>query len=118
MKARGLSSSVLDRKVPQVPEPGQRVRLRTGRGRWRGSFRAISSPYTDEGLGVVVRVAEEGEYRKAVREGHHAFGMPWPVYQIEPVPKPEGAEQETQELPQSQRPKRRSWWREFFGFGK
>jgi hypothetical protein len=28
--------------------------------RWRGNFRAISYPYTHEGLGVVVRVVEEG----------------------------------------------------------
>jgi hypothetical protein len=43
-----------------VPEPGQKVRLRAGQRRWRGNFRAISYPYTHEGLGVVVRVVEEG----------------------------------------------------------
>jgi len=83
--------------------------------RWRGSFRAVSCPYTDDGLGVVVRIAEEEEYRKAVREGHAAFGVPWPAHQIEPVSALEGADQDTQELPQSQRPQEGaepwSWWR-------
>ena len=65
------------KKPPLVPEPGQRVRLRTRRrGCWRGSFRAVSYPYTDEGLGVVVRIAEEGDYREAIREGRPAFGVP------------------------------------------
>jgi hypothetical protein len=83
------------------------VRLRTRRRkRWRGSFRAVSDPYTDEGLGVVVRIAEEGEYREAVREGRRAFGVPWPAHQIEPVLPAEGADQDTQELPQRQRPRR------------
>jgi hypothetical protein len=88
-----------------VPEPGQKVRLRAGQRRWRGNFRAISYPYTHEGLGVVVRVVEEGEYREAVREGRGTFGMPWPAHQIEPLSTPEGADQDTQELPQSQRPR-------------
>jgi len=87
--------------------------------RWRGSFRAVSCPYTDDGLGVVVRIAEEEEYRKAVREGHAAFGVPWPAHQIEPVSALEGADQDTQELPQSQRPQEGaepwSWWRRMFG---
>jgi hypothetical protein len=73
--------------------------------RWRGNFRAISYPYTHEGLGVVVRVVEEGEYREAVREGRGTFGMPWPAHQIEPLSTSEGAEQDTQELPLSQRPR-------------
>ena len=95
------------KQTPLVPEPGQRVRLRTRRGgRWRGSFRAVSYPYTDDGLGVVVRIAEEEEYRKAVREGRQAFGVPWPAHQIEPVSAPEGAELDTRELPRNQRPRR------------
>ena len=95
------------KKPPLVPEPGQRVRLRTRRGgRWRGSFRAVSYPYTDDGLGMVVRIAEEEEYRKAVREGHLAFGVPWPAHQLEPISPSEGAEQDTRELPRSQRPRR------------
>jgi len=106
------------KKPPVVPEPGQRVRLRTRRGgRWRGSFRAVSYPYTDDGLGVVVRIAEEQEYRKAVREGYAAFGVPWPAHQLEPVSTSEGAEQDTRELPRCQRPRRepRGFWRRILG---
>ena len=106
------------KQPPLVPEPGQRVRLRTRRrGRWRGSFRAVSYPYTDDGLGVVVRIAKEGEYRKAVREGRTAFGVPWPAHQIEPVQAPEGADKDTRELPRTQRPRRglRGFWRLIFG---
>jgi hypothetical protein len=115
-----LTQSFFRKKPPLVPEPGQRVRLLTRRGRcWRGSFRAVSYPYTDDGLGVVVRIAKEEEYRKAVREGHASFGVPWPVYQIEPVSTLEGADQDTRELPLSQRPQEgaepRSWWRRVFG---
>ena len=106
------------KKPPLVPEPGQRVRLRTRRrGCWRGSFRAVSYPYTDDGLGVVVRIAEEEEYRKAIRGGHLAFGVPWPAHQLEPVSTSEGADQDTRELPHSQRPRRRlrGFWRHVFG---
>ena len=106
------------KKPPLVPEPGQRVRLRTRRGgRWRGSFRAVSYPYTDDGLGVVVRIAEEQEYRKAVREGYAAFGVPWPAHQLEPVSTSEGAEQDTRELPRNQRPRGglRGFWRRILG---
>jgi hypothetical protein len=114
-----LPSSFFSRKPSVIPEPGQRVRLRAGRGRWRGNFRAISPPYSDEGLGVVIRIAEEKEYRKAVREGRRVFGIPWPAHQIEVVSSSKNAEQETQELPQSQRPRpepRGFWfWRRLFG---
>jgi len=106
------------KKPPLVPEHGQRLRLRTRRrGRWRGSFRAVSYPYTDDGLGVVVRIAEEGEYRKAVREGRPAFGVPWPAHQLESVSTSEGPDQDTQELPRSQRPRRglRRFWQRVFG---
>lgn len=106
------------RNTPLVPEPGQRVRLRAGRRRWRGNFRAISFPYTDEGLGVVVRIVEEGEYREAIRAGRRAYGMPWPVHQIELVSHSEGTDRDTEELPQSQRPRpglRGFWWRRMFG---
>src|SRR5215203_1398450 len=103
-EVRVMEPPLFRRQPPLVPEPGQRVRLRTRRGgRWRGSFRAVSYPYTDDGLGVVVRIAEEEEYRKAVREGHAAFGVPWPAHQIEPVSTLEGAEQDTRELPRNQR---------------
>ena len=106
------------KKPPLVPEPGQRVRLRTRRGgRWRGSFRAVSYPYTDGGLGVVVRIAEEEEYREAIREGRPALGVPWPAHQMEPVSPAEGADQDTQELPRSERLRRgpRGFLRLIFG---
>jgi hypothetical protein len=88
------------RKRPLVvPEPGQRVRLRTARGRWRGSFRAVSEPYTDEGGVVVIRVAEEEEYRTAMREGRGALGMPWPVRQVAAILPSAGTDEDTGELP-------------------
>jgi hypothetical protein len=89
------------RKRPlAVPEVGQRVRLRTARGRrWRGSYRAVSEPYTDEGGVVVLRVAEEEEYRAARREGRNAIGMPWPVGQMAVVLPPPSSEEATGELP-------------------
>jgi hypothetical protein len=88
------------RKQPLiVPEPGQRVRLRTARGRWRGSFRAVSEPFTDEGGMVVLRVAEEEEYRAARRESRRAMGMPWPVEQMAVILPPAGSEEATGELP-------------------
>jgi hypothetical protein len=120
------------RKRPLVvPEPGQRVRLRTARGRWRGSFRAVSEPFTGEGGVVVLRVAQEEEYRAAVHEGRRAISMPWPVWQVEVASFREDGE-ETQELPRRlhQDPQRaeprpgagspqegaeRPWWRRMFG---
>ena len=66
-----------------IPEPGQRVRLRVGRGLWRGTFRAVSEPYTDETGEVVIRVVAESEYRDAVKEGHRTVAMPWAVRQVE-----------------------------------
>ena len=78
------------RNPPLVPDPGQRVRLRTERGRWRGRFRAVSYPYTDASGMVVVRVAEEGEYGDALREGHRAVGVAWPAKQMEILSPPEG----------------------------
>ena len=96
-----MEPTFLRKKPLLIPEPGQRVRLRTGRGRWRGNFRAVSYPYTHEQLGVVIRIAEEAEYQEAVREGRRVFGMPWPAHQIEAmVLSDEDADKETQELPQ------------------
>ena len=114
-----MVGSLFRRSSTPVPEPGQRVRLRAGRRRWRGNFRAVSLPYTDEGLGVVVRVVEEGEYREAVREGRRALGIPWPVHQIEFIAPSGGTDRDTEELPRTQRPQsgaeRVSWWRRVFG---
>jgi hypothetical protein len=122
------------KKKPRlIPEPSQRVRLRTARGRWRGTFRAVSEPYTDEAGEVVVRVAKESEYQHAISEGRRAGGMPWPVGQIEVVlPLLEDDGERTQELPQrlqeelertelrpagggAQEPSERPWWRTMFG---
>jgi hypothetical protein len=114
-----------------IPEPGQRVRLRAGRSPWRGNFRAISEPYTDEAREVVIRVSTESEYQNAIREGRRAFGVPWPVRQVEVVSFPED-DIKTQELPQSsaegwgrgetrsggveaQEGSERPWWRRMFG---
>ena len=79
-----MRSTFLGKKPPLVPDPGQRVRLRAGRGRWRGRFRAVSHPYTDDASGVVVvRVAEEGEYQDALRKGRSILGEAWPAKQME-----------------------------------
>jgi len=80
----------LGKKPPLVPDPDQKVRLRTERSRWRGRFRAVSYPYTDVSGVVVVRVAEEGEYQEALREGRRAMGVAWPNKQMEILSPPEG----------------------------
>ena len=64
--------------------------MRTERSRWRGRFRAVSYPYTDASGVVVVRVAEEGEYQKALREGRRTVGVAWPTKQMEILAPPEG----------------------------
>ena len=115
-----------------IPEPGQKVRLRAGRGPWRGNFRAVSYPYTDEAGELVIRVANEREYQDALREGRRAIGIVWPVRQVEVFSHPED-DIKTQELPQSaaEGPGRgetrpggveaeegaepRPWWRRVFG---
>ena len=95
-----MGPTFFGRKKPlAVPEPRQRVRLRAGRGRWRGNFRAVSHPYTDEAGEVVIRVARESEYQDAISEGRRTIGMPWPVRQVEVVGFPHDGEK-TQELPQ------------------
>ena len=118
-----MQPMLLLRKRPLVvPEPGQRVRLRAGRGPWRGSYRAVSEPFTDQGGVVVIRVAEEEEYRTATREGRSAIGMPWPVRQIAVILPSASADEDTRELPavpqhfekppQSvQEGTQRPWWR-------
>jgi hypothetical protein len=129
-----MKATFLRKKKPLfIPEPRQRVRLRTARGRWRGSFRAVSEPYSDEEAGVVVRVAKESEYQNAIREGRSAVGMAWPVRLIEVVfspleerpqeelprglqEKPEGAEPRPS-TGDAQQPveKRCSWWQRMLG---
>ena len=72
--ARGVRSVVFfRRKPPLVPDPGQQVRLRTARGLWRGTFRAISGPRTTDDHEVVVWVAGEAEYQHAIRDGRRAI---------------------------------------------
>jgi hypothetical protein len=127
-----MGPTFLGKRPLPVPEPRQRVRLRAGRGPWRGNFRAVSCPYTDEAGEVVIRVARESEYQDALREGRRAIGIAWPVRQVEVVSFPED-DVKTQELPQStaegggsgeprsggveaQQPAaHRSWWRRVFG---
>jgi hypothetical protein len=130
-----MGPTFLYKKKPLlVPEPEQRVRLRARRGLWRGNFRAVSKPYTDESGEVVIRVAREGEYWEANREGRRAVGMPWPVRQMEVGSSlRENNGETTQELPQRPDPaperterrsstggpqngsERVSWWRMMFG---
>ncbi len=127
-----MGPTFLGKRPLPVPEPRQRVRLRAGRGPWRGNFRAVSYPYTDEAGEVVIRVARESEYQDAIREGRRAVGIAWPVRQVEVVSFPED-DVKTQELPQStaegggsgeprsggveaqQTAAHRSWWRRVFG---
>ncbi len=94
-----MGLAFLGKRPLPVPEPRQKVRLRAGRGPWRGNFRAVSYPYTDEAGEVVIRVAKESEYQNALREGRRAVGMPWPIQQVEVVSFP-GDDKRTQELPQ------------------
>ncbi len=115
-----MGLTFLGKKKPlSVPEPRQRVRLRAGRGPWRGNFRAVSYPYTDEAGEVVIRVARESEYQDAIREGRRAVGIAWPVRQVEVVSFPEDTKK-TQELPQrfpqesESAAEPRSWWRRVF----
>jgi hypothetical protein len=94
-----MGPTFLGKKPLVVPEPRQKVRLRAGRGPWRGNFRAVSYPYTDESGEVVVRVARESEYQDALMEGRRAIGIAWPVRQVAVVSFPED-DIKTQELPQ------------------
>ncbi len=90
------------KKPPLIPDPGQQVRLRTERGLWKEGFRAISEPTTANTGEVVIWVAEEGEYRNAIREGRHAVGMPWPAERMMVVfstPAQDGAEVPQEEPP-------------------
>jgi hypothetical protein len=127
-----MGPTFLGNKPLHIPEPKQRVRLRAGRRSWRGNFRAVSYPYTDEAGEVVIRVARESEYQDAIREGRRAVAIAWPVRQLEVVSFPDD-ENKTQELPQRSQQESdraqprsstpgsqeaaepRSWWRRAFG---
>jgi hypothetical protein len=114
---REVVPTFLPKKPLTIPEPRQKVRLRARRRLWRGNFRALSYPCTDEaGETLFIRVTEVWEYQKAIREGSRAVGMPWPVRQVEVVPFPDDDE-ETQELPQrsyQEKAESRSWWQRMF----
>ena len=125
------------RKKPlPIPDPGQQVRLRARRGRWRGRWRALSEPFTNARGEAMIWVAPEWEYQAALQEEerHLAIGIPWPAKQMDVVsppepprapesvseesagtkPKPASTPEPGRETPFSD-PGRRSWWREFFG---
>jgi hypothetical protein len=90
------------KKLPLIPDPGQRVRLRAGHRLLGGSFRAISEPATAETGEVVIWVAREQEYEDSIREGRPAVGRPWPAKQMEVVLSPlEEANEAQHKLPQA-----------------
>jgi hypothetical protein len=64
-----------------VPKPGERVVLRVADGSWRGGFRCISAPLTEDEERRVW-VATEEEYRQARREGREPAGDTWPISQM------------------------------------
>lgn len=70
------------RRAPRVPDPGQRVWIRTEQGSWRGGFRAISGPLTADNGEVIVLVAEKHEYRDAWLEDRSPIGIPLPVERV------------------------------------
>ncbi len=98
------------RKTNLIPDPGQQVRLLERRGRLRGRYRTISGPLTDPKGEAVIWVAEEREYREALRESRPAEGMPWPARQMEVFS--EDTRTGTQEREETAR---RPWWLRWFG---
>lgn len=70
------------KKPPLIPEPGQKVLLLSEDGTWCGGYRAVSEPDTSETGEVVLRVAEEREFREAQWEDRLAEGEPWPAERI------------------------------------
>jgi hypothetical protein len=67
------------RRAPDVPDPGQNVRLMGPDGAWRGGFVAVSGPLSDDRYGVVVRVAEEKEFLASRRERRRPVALSWPL---------------------------------------
>jgi hypothetical protein len=82
------SRSLFRRKPSLIPDPGQRVRLRTRHRLLKGCFRAISEPTTADTGEVVIWVTREEEYEASIREGRPAVGGPWPAKQMEVVLSP------------------------------
>ncbi len=66
-----------------MPDPGQRLRLLGPDGTWRGGFVAVSGPLSDDRYGVVVKVAEEGEFLASERERRRAVVLTWPLGMLE-----------------------------------
>jgi hypothetical protein len=73
---------MLFRRPPRVPDPGQKVLLLGVDGVWRGGFRAVSGPLSAPRGGIIVRVAEEGEYRSAGIEDRPVVSVPWPIEDV------------------------------------
>ncbi len=109
------------RETNAIPDPGQQVKLLGRRGRrLPGRYRTLSGPLTDPKDGVVIWVAEEHEYREALREGRRAIGMPWPARKMEVISPSEDHRQDTQQhsgIPERPREEtdRRPWWIRIFG---
>jgi hypothetical protein len=82
------SGSLFRRKPSLIPDPGQRVRLRTRHRLLQGSYRANSEPTTADTGEVVIWVTTEEEYETSIREGRPAMGRPWPAKQMEVVLSP------------------------------
>ncbi len=82
------SGSLFRRKPSLIPDPGQRVRLRTRHRLLDGNFRAISEPTTADTGEVVIWVTTVEEYEASIREGRPAVGRPWPAKQMEVVLSP------------------------------
>lgn len=82
----GKPGSLLDRllrRAPEVPDPGQRVRLMGPDGAWRGGFVAVSGPLSDDRYGVVVRVARREEVLAASDERRRPVALSWPLLMLE-----------------------------------
>ncbi len=131
------SGSLFRRKPSLIPDPGQRVRLRTRHRLLEGSFRAISEPTTADTGEVVIWVTREEEYEASIREGRPAVGGPWPAKQMEVVLSPlEEAGEASGRLPKlferarnkqettrllpaqdavQQEGSQKPWWRRVFG---
>lgn len=71
------------RRQPEVPDPGQRVKLRGPDGTWRDGFVAVSGPLSDDRYGVVVKVAEWGEFVASERERRPPVALTWPLEMLE-----------------------------------
>ena len=74
------------KKVPRVPDKGQRVRLLTEKGKWLGGYRAVSYPVTSEDGEGAIWVAVEAEFWLAQWEDRLAKAELWPVRRVK-VPK-------------------------------